>query len=189
MWKHSTFEIDLNQTLINKFRKYSKIGGILFIILGLVGIFFPTIMTLSTLFFVSYLMLFAGISAGALTWATNKNDWAGWLKSLILIGVAFYMIFDPMGGVATLGLLFSIYFFIDAFSGFGIAFSAVGQKHKWAWIFNALTSFILGVLFVINWPFSSMWLVGFFVGISLFFDGIALLVGAFTMNSFEDKED
>ncbi len=177
MWHYKTTEVDINNTLIDKFKKYAKIGGVVFILLGLVGIFFPTYMTFGTLAFVSYLMLFAGISAGALTWTSNRKDWAGWLKSFILITVSLYMFFYPMQGVATLGLLFSFYFFMDAFTGFGLAFSAEGKKHKWVWVFNAVTSLALAIIFIVSWPFSSLWLIGFFVGISLFFDGIALLIG------------
>ena len=189
MWKYTTLEMDMNKALIDKFKKYAKIGGILFILLGIVGVLFPTFMTFGTLAFVSYLMLFAGISAGMLTWASNRNDWTGWLKSFILVVVASYMIFYPLQGVATLGLLFSIYFFMDAFTGFGLAFSAEGQKHKWVWLFNAATSLVLAIIFIIGWPFTSLWLVGFFVGVSLFFDGIALLVGGAALDAVEENEE
>ncbi len=187
MWKYanSTLEMDIDRAIIEKFKKYAKVGGVVFILLGLVGIFFPTYMTFGTLAFVSYLMMFAGISAGVLTWMSNKKDWAGWLKSVILIVVSMYMFFYPMEGVATLGLLFSFYFFMDAFTGFGLAFSAEDKKHKWVWGFNAVTSLILAIIFIVSWPFSSLWLIGFFVGISLFFDGIALLIGSF---SVKDKD-
>jgi len=189
MWKYTTPEIDLNRALVDKFKKYAKIGGVLFILLGVIGVLFPTFMTLGTLVFVSYLMLFAGVSSAALTWSSNRNDWTGWLKSFILIVVPLYMIFYPMQGAATLGLLFSMYFFMDAFSGFGLALSAEGQKHKWIWLFNAATSFVLAVIFIVGWPFSSLWLVGFFVGISLFFDGIALLVGGSVLNDAEENNN
>ena len=187
MWKYTTLEMDMNKALVDKFKKYSKVGGIIFILLGIVGVLFPTFMTFSTLAFVSYLMLFAGISAGMLTWVSNRNDWTGWLKSFILVVVASYMIFYPLQGVATLGLLFSIYFFMDAFTGFGLAFSAQGQKHKWVWLFNAATSLVLAIIFIMDWPFTSLWLVGFFVGISLFFDGIALLVGGSVLDKLDDN--
>ena len=187
MWINSTLKMNIDQEVLDKFKKYAKAGGIVFMLLGLVGIIFPTFMTLGTVAFVSYLMLFAGISSATLTWMSNRGDWAGWLKSLLLIGVALYMMFYPMSGVATLGLLFSFYFFMDAFGGFGLAFSAEGKKHKWVWIFNAVTSFILAVVFLIDWPFTSLWLIGFFVGISLFFDGIALIVGGYAVDDLEKE--
>jgi len=188
MWIHSTtFKLNLDQDVLDAFKKYAKIGGFLFVILGAIGIFFPTFMTLGILIFVSYLMLLAGISSTILTWMSNRGDWAGWLKSLLLIGVALYMLFYPMSGVATLGLLFSFYFFMDAFGSFGLGFSAKDNKHKWIWIFNAITSFVLALIFLINWPFTSLWLVGFFVGISLFFDGISLIVGAYSVDNLEEE--
>ena len=187
MWINSRVKMDINQKVLDKFKKYAKAGGIIFMLLGLLGIIFPTFMTLGTLVFVSYLMLFAGVSSATLTWMSNRHDWAGWLKSLLLIGVALYMIFYPMVGVATLGLLFSFYFFMDAFGSFGLGFSAQDTKHRWVWIFNAVTSFILAVIFLINWPFTSLWLIGFFIGISLFFDGIALIVGSYAVDELEEE--
>jgi uncharacterized membrane protein HdeD (DUF308 family) len=190
MWNHKNILIGVDDKVFDKLKKYSKIGGILFLVLGLIGIIFPSFMTFSTVVFVSYLMLFAGLSSGWMTWISNKEDWAGWLKSFLLVGISLFMLFYPLQGVATLGLLFSIYFFMDAFAGFGLAFSAQGSQHKWLWIFNAAMSLLLAVVFMVGWPFSSIWLVGFFVGVSLFFDGIALLMGSTVLGELEkEKKD
>ncbi|SFV68779.1 hypothetical protein MNB_SV-10-1082 [hydrothermal vent metagenome] len=191
MWNWNSnlsLEMNINKNLVDNFRKYAKISGTLFIILGAVGIIFPTFMSFTTLAFVAYLMLFAGISAGWLTWISNKNDWAGWLKSFVLIVVSLFMIFYPMQGIAALGLLFAIYFFTDAFAGFGLAFSLKPQKIWWMWLVNAVTSLILGFIFLIGWPFSSLFMVGLLVGISLLFDGVALLSGGMFLDTAE-KED
>ena len=192
MWKWNdqlNLEMNINKNLVDNFKKYSKISGITFIILGSVGIIFPTFMSLTTLAFVSYLMLFAGLFAGWLTWTSNKEDWAGWLKSFLLILVAMFMLFYPMQGVATLGLLFAIYFFTDAFAGFGLAFSMKPQKNWILWLLNAITSLALGVIFVVGWPFSSLFMVGLLVGISLLFDGIALLTGGILIDKAEEKDN
>ena len=182
-------EMALNKELVDRFKKYAKISGSIFIVLGAAGIIFPNFMSLTTLVFVSYLMLFAGLSAGWLTWVSNKKDWAGWLKSFLLVLVALLMIFYPMEGVATLGLLFAIYFLADAFAGFGLAFSLKPQKIWWLWLINAITSLVLGVLFIVGWPSSSVFLVGLFVGISLLFDGIALLSGGVFLDEVDKKEN
>ena len=190
MWKWNenlNLEMNINKNLVDSFKKYSKIGGVLFIILGAVGIAFPMVMSLTTLAFVSYLMIIAGLFSGWLTWQSNKEDWAGWLKSFILVLTGLFMLLYPAIGVATLGMLFAIYFFMDAFAGFGLAFSLRPQKIWWLWLFNAITSLILAVLFVVGWPFSSMFLVGLLVGISLFFDGIALLTGGMVIDKMEKE--
>ena len=78
-------------------------------------------------------------------------------------------------GVASLGLLLAFYFFIDAYASF-----AMGQQFKehgvggWGMI-NGILSLVLGILVLTTWPNSSPLLVGIFVGITLFFDGVMLL--------------
>jgi uncharacterized membrane protein HdeD (DUF308 family) len=179
MWNYK-LDIKTSEEFLKKLAKYSTVAGILFIILGLIGIFVPAFMTLTTVFFVSFLLLFAGISLASLTWMSNREDWMGWLKSFILIFVSVYMIFSPMGGVATVGLLLTMYFFMDAFANFGLAMSARNahsSKTWWMWLFNAVASFVLGVIMIMGWPFSSLYLVGIVVGISLFIDGWVLLMG------------
>ena len=191
MWKWNenlNLEMNINKNIVDSFKKYSKIGGVLFILLGVIGIAFPMVMSLTTLAFVSYLMIIAGFFSGWLTWQSNKEDWAGWLKSFVLALTGLFMIIYPTIGVATLGMLFAIYFFMDAFAGFGLAFSLKPQKIWWLWLFNAITSLVLGALFVAGWPLSSMFLVGLLVGISLFFDGIALLTGGMVINKMEKEQ-
>jgi len=98
------------------------------------------------------------------------------------------MIFYPMQGIAALGLLFAIYFFTDAFAGFGLAFSMKPQKMWWLWLVNAVTSLVLGVIFIVGWPFSSLFMVGLLVGISLLFDGVALLSGGIFLDEIDKEE-
>jgi len=180
-------EMNINKNLVDNFKKNATISGILFIIIGAVGVFFPVVMTYSSLIFVAYLMLVAGFFSGWLTWKSSRNDWAGWLKSFMLVIVAVLLLAHPAQGAAALGLLFAFYFFTDAFAGFGLAFSLKPQKIWLFWLFNAITSLVLGVLFLINWPSSSFYLIGLLVGISLLFDGIALLSGAKFIDDVEEK--
>jgi len=176
MWNYP-----IEESLFGKIGKHAKIAGVIFIILGVIGLSFPIFMTLATVVLLSWILLLAGIMAGYFTYLTDRSDWLGWLKSLILVGVALFMLFYPMSGVGTVGLLLTIYFFMDAFAGFAMTSNMHPNKGWWVWLVNALLSFGLGVLFIVGWPFSSLYLVGIFVGISLFFDGIALF---FTGNLF-----
>jgi len=184
MWN---VQIEGEKEVFEKLKKHAKVAGIIFILLGLVGIFFPVFMTMATVVFVSWLMLFAGISSGYFTYMSNRTDLWGWIKSLILILISLYMLFVPMGGVATLGIVLAIYFFTDAFAGFGLLASLYPQKGWWIWGFNAVLSLVIGFIFLMNWPFSSLYLVGLLVGFSLFFDGLALLMGVSIMKNMENS--
>jgi uncharacterized membrane protein HdeD (DUF308 family) len=193
MWKwHKSLnlETNINKNLVDNFKKHAKMSGTIFIVLGAVGIIFPGLMSLTTVLFVGYLMLFAGVSAGIMTYKSNREDWMGWLKSFILVLSSLFILFYPVQGAAALGLVFAIYFFTDAFASFSLAFSLKPQKVWLVWLFNAIASLALGVLFVIGWPMSSLLLIGILVGISLLFDGIALIFGgAFVEDIPEDKDN
>jgi len=173
MWK-----VPKEILMLEKFGKYAKVAGVLFMILGIVGILFPMATSLVTVVFVASLLFFGGVIAGYFTYMTDKTDVLGWLKSFLLIGVSFYMIYYPIGGVATLGLLLSIYFFMDAFTSFSMGMSGNVDKGRWYWIFNAAVSLFIAVYLVFNMPVGTMFMIGVLVGFSLFFDGLALFMGA-----------
>jgi len=166
----------INEDLFEKFSKYSKIAGVIFVLLGAVGIIYPVFMTLATITFVSWLMIFGGFTAGYFTFISDKSHYLGWLKSFILVGIGLMMLYYPLTGIGTVGLLLSIYFFMDAFAGFSLALSMRPTKGWIWWMVNAFFSVLLGILFVIGWPFTSTYLIGLFVGFSLFFDGFSLLI-------------
>ncbi len=166
-----------NKDVTDKFAKTSKLYGILFVILGALGIIFPQVMSLSSAVFVGWLLLFSGIFTAIQTWQVNKKDWLGWLKALMFIIVAILIILNPITGVIALGIIFTAYFFVDSVLNFSLAFTL---KPNSGWIMvliNALLSFALGVYSFIALanPIKTLWLVGIVVGISLFFDGLTLL--------------
>jgi len=166
-----------NSELLEKFSKYSKIYGVIFIILGLVGIFFPGLMSITTAIFFGWLLLFSGFLVGVQTWQINRKDWIGWLKFLLFTVTGAMIIVNPLPGVIALGILFAAYFFIDAATNFVLAFKLKPQAYWWVALLNAVLSLALGIFFfeAIGNPLKTLWLVGLLVGISLFFDGVMLL--------------
>ncbi len=171
---------------LQKFAKNSKIAGIIFILLGLVGIVFPTFMSLTSAIFFGWILLFSGFMAGYFTYNTNKSDWLGWLKAFILVAFGALTIVNPLPGVAALGLLFAMYFMMDAFASFALAFSSKGMQGWWIILLNGIISAVLSILFILDWPFGSLFYVGLFVGISLFFDGVMLLTMSSAIKKMEE---
>ncbi len=160
---------------LEKFRKTSKVTGVIFIILGIIGIIYPVFMSVTTAYFLAWLLLFSGVTIAIHTWQNNKKDWLGWLKAFIFILTSILIVIDPLAGVGAAGLIIAIYLFMDAFASFALAAQNKGQKYWWLIIINGIISIILGSLFIIGWPITSMVLVGLYVGISLIFDGAVLL--------------
>jgi len=173
----------LEKDLLKKFSKYSKIAGTIFIILGLSGIIFPVLMSLATAIFFGWLLIFSSLLTAYHTYNTNKKDWLGWLKAFIFLITGLLLAINPVPGVAALGIILAIYFLFDAFASVALAFEIKPQKGWWLVLINGILSLILAVIILVGWPFSSLFLVGLLVGISLFFDGIVLL----TLGSYADK--
>ncbi len=163
--------------MLQKFNKHSKIYGITFLILGLLGIFFPILMSISSAIFFGWLLLFSGFLVATHTWQINKRDWLGWLKTILFSVTGAMIIINPLPGIIALGIIFAIYFIVDAFSNITLAFKIRPAKNWWIALLNGILSSGLAIIFLsaIKYPLQTIWLVGIMVGISLFFDGVMLL--------------
>jgi uncharacterized membrane protein HdeD (DUF308 family) len=170
------------------FSKHAKIAGIVLMLLGTAGIIFPQVMSVVVVILVAWLLLIAGLVSGLFTLLLDSRSWLGWLKSAILVFVGAFLIFYPLPGVATLGLIFAIYFFVDGFSGLSLALYLRPNRGWWIWLANGSLSIGLGILFLWQWPFSAAWLVGLFIGISLLFDGLSFFLMGRVLNEVEHQK-
>lgn len=160
----------------NNFGPYTLVTGILLLILGSVGIFLPALMSLEIVLFIAALLIVGGIFWAIHTFKNNPKSFIDWLKPVLLLISGGLMLFYPTPGIAAVGLLLAIYLLLDAFGSFALA-HAIHPIQGWGWMtFNGIASLILALLFLIGWPATSLWLVGLYVGISLFFDGWALII-------------
>lgn len=112
---------------------------------------------------------------------TSDNSLADWFKPLLLIVFGILLLAFPVPGIASLALFLSAYLLMDAYGSFSLAHTLYPAK-GWGWVlFNSLTSLALALLFIIGWPANSIMLLGIFIGVSLLFDGWALIAVALAM--------
>jgi len=170
---------DLNQSpnMGKRFRNTALFAGILLLGLGVLGMAAPQFMSVVTASFFGWLL----VTAGALMLYVTYQGFGGegalrWLKPFILIVVGFLVAFHPVAGAAGLGLALGVYLMFDGFSSISTAFT-LRPMHGWMWTgLNGVLSFVLSFFILVGWPVTSLWIVGLYVGISLFFDGLALLM-------------
>ena len=157
-------------------RKTLIVTSIVLILIGIVGIALPQFLSTAIALFIGWLLLFAGGIALFVTWHGFRDRWVAWLKPFVLFAVGLLILLNPLAGTAALGLVLAIYFLFDGFAGVGSAWEMRPQS-GWGWLmFNGVTSLLLALIFILGWPFSSAWLIGLFIGISLFIDGVSLLM-------------
>ncbi|NDU85551.1 MAG: hypothetical protein G3H99_02945 [Ferrovum sp.] len=166
---------------LEKFGPHTLLIGILLIVLGIAGILLPTVMSLSTVMIIAWLVL-----AGAGLWAIHTYKYSpknvmDWIKPVLLFIFGGLMLIFPAIGVEAVGLLLAFYLLLDAMGSFTMAQSIYPVK-GWGWMtFNGVSATLLALLFLIGWPATSLWLVGLYVGISLLFDGFSLVAIGFTL--------
>jgi len=155
---------------------HTKRLAIAFILLGLVGIFFPVLLGMTTAVFTGWVAFFLGLSAAYYTYKVDRSSVFGWIKSLLLIIAGLLMVFNPWAGAVALALLLAAYLFVDAAINFSLAFTLKPAIHKIWPVLNGIVSTILGVLLIMFAPdpLKESWILGIYVGISLLFDGLML---------------
>ncbi len=165
----------IEEIWLDRFSKNSKKAAIIMMLLGAAGILLPQFFTLALSYFIGWLLLFAALTQAYTIYHYKQNTVMTWLRPAANLLISLVFLLNPNIAIATLGLLLAFYFFMDAFASLflGQLFRVHGSR-VWG-IVNAILSFFLGVIILVNWPVSSALLVGIFIGITLFFDGLMLL--------------
>lgn len=162
------------------------VGGIIGAI-GLVGILAPHIMAVTMTVFLGLIMVTGGVFFGYYSYHYHTRSFVGWLKPIILVTVGVMMLMNPGAGIAALTLLVTMYLFIDAYAGFGLAY-ARHPDSGWGWfLLNGIFSLFLAVLMLIGWPATSPLFLGLYISVSLLFDGISLFMFGVKLRADEDK--
>ena len=153
-------------------------------LLGVVCILGDVTATFATVLFFGWMLLFSGVVA--LIHAFRTRTWSGFflhLLSALLRGFTGYVLVRyPGAGAVSLTLVLAVFFVV------GGMFRAVGagmmQFPRWGWsVFSGLVSLGLGIMLLVQLPVSSVWFIGFAIGVDLIFDGASLIAFATSVHS------
>ena len=100
--------------------------------------------------------------------------WLQFLSGVLATAVGVMMIARPLIGLAAVSLLIIGYFFA---SGLFHAITAVADRYRgWGWDFAyGIAAIALGIIGVVQWPLTLVWLVGTLVGLEILFRGLTLM--------------
>jgi len=166
--------------------KNTKAVGIIMVIIGVLGILVPNFVGIAFNTFVGGIFLLASTALAFNAWHTKKQNMSLWFKPFVLAALALIIFIHPAIILGVLGLLIAIYFLISGFTSMVLSLELQSSAKVFS-LFNGLISFVLGVIVLINWPFSSAWVIGLLIGISFLFDGIALLSISNQLNKNSEK--
>jgi uncharacterized membrane protein HdeD (DUF308 family) len=159
--------------------------GIILTLLGIAAVVRAVTATVASMVFFGWLLLFSGIIEFVHAFMVGK--WAGFFLH-ILVALLFgitgaLMVFRPVISAEAVTFVMSVFFLVAGL--YQLFASMWTHLPGWGWqAANGALSAIMGVLLLMQWPASGLWVVGLFVGIDLIFYGwawIALAIGLHKM--------
>lgn len=147
--------------------------GIVFIILGSIGLGMLVNITVFSMYFMAVLLFVAGFAQIADSF--KCRHWHGllWhlLIALLYIVAAAFMSFDPLlASTLITAMLAWAFILIGIFRT--ILWFRLNQAPGSGWlILSALASIALGVILLVKWPMSGMWFIGMIIAIELIVAG------------------
>ncbi|UBF23672.1 HdeD family acid-resistance protein [Kovacikia minuta CCNUW1] len=152
------------------------IGAVL-ILLGIAAIAFPVFSTYAAEIWISWIILFAGISKIVYAFQTRNEDGFIWklLLGILYTATGFFLLFYPLEGILTLTLALGIFLLVEGVFEIILAWQTRPQRGWGISLANGITTLLLGGLIWFEWPINGPFAIGLLVGISLIFTGFARL--------------
>jgi len=147
--------------------------GIIFVVLGLIGLGMTFAVTMASVLMYGILML---LGAGAqFVNAAKGRGWKGVifhvLIALLYLVAGVAVIINPVGASIILTLLLAGALIVVGFVRIVMGFQLRGFRN-WFWpIVGGVVSIILGGIIFANWPISGLWVIGLFVSVELIVNG------------------
>lgn len=159
-------------------------AGILLTLFGAFCIVANITATFATVLAFGWLLLVGGVVS--LVQAFRVREWKGFflfLLNALLRGFTGYLLIRyPAAGAVTLTLVLASFFIVGGL--FRAISSAVLELPRWGWsLFSGLVSVALGIMLLVQMPVSSVWFIGFALGVDMIFDGSSLIALAAAIHS------
>ena len=147
--------------------------GILFLILGCIGLGMVVGLTLVSMIFFSALLIIAGITH--IVDVFKHRDWKGiiWqaLIAALYIVAGCVVFYDPFLASTLITAILASLLIVIGITRIIMAF-ALKDSTGWIWLLLAgITAVILGILILIQWPISGLWVIGLFIAIEMIVTG------------------
>jgi len=151
--------------------------GILFLVLGIIGLGMTFTLTMASILFFGILILIGGVVQ-----IIESFKCRGW-KSIvyhILIGILYllagiFMVTNPAAASAVLTLMLAFALIAVGLVRIVVAFQLRGMKN-WGWPFiGGILTVLLGLMIAVKWPVSGLFVIGLLVAIEMIIHGWSYL--------------
>lgn len=152
-------------------------GAVLSLIVGFLALSSPILFSFLIVRMLGVFALVSGVIS--LLIAIFGKDvaprWFNALFALVRIVAGLALLYCIPSGLRVLTLVFAVFLMVDGACVIVGAFKIRAQKGWILLLLNGVITLVLGLMVYAHWPTRSVWILGFFFGISLLFHGFALL--------------
>jgi uncharacterized membrane protein HdeD (DUF308 family) len=156
----------------------SMVWAILLTIIGFLALVLPVVSSIGIVMIIAWVVIFSSVFQ--FVYAFHSSGIGSILWKLLVAVVYFiagvYLVTHPVLGVASLTLVLAAFFVAEAVMDFiGYFHGRAAGASGWILVDGVIT-LVLGVLIWMQWPSSSLWVIGTLVGISLIMTGTTRLM-------------
>lgn len=147
--------------------------GTLLMVMGCIGLGMEIGLTLVSMYFFAALLIISGISHFIDSFKFTKWNVALWqiLISILYLVGAGIVFYDPFLASAVITAFLAWVLIIIGVSRM-IMVMSLKDSQGWGWLlFAGITAVILGVLILMQWPVSGLWVIGMFIAIDMIVSG------------------
>jgi len=159
------------------------VWGLLLVILGIVALTYTTITTLLSVIVLGFIIFASGIVVimDSFTFWRGKSRafFLHFLMGVLYVLVGLFLMATPVWASMSLTLLLGVFYVVVGCSRLFTTFSKRTLYRGWGF-FNGFVALLLGILILMQWPASGLFMIGIFIGIDLIFLGVAYLATAMT---------
>lgn len=151
------------------------------IVLGVLAIVLPSIASAFFTLTIGWLTLVSGIVmvVQSLQSKPVRGFWLSLVVGIFYAIAGVYILLNVKAAVVALTFAFGLLFVVEGIFTIIMAFTnRAGHRMSWLVALNGIITLILGIMVLNQFPFSALWLIGLYVGISLLMSGISLLAAA-----------
>jgi len=160
--------------------KSSILLAVVLIVFGMLAIASPMYASVGVVRVLAWLLLFDGVVQLVYAFRSQGVGNIIWkiVVSVLYIAAGLYLLTHPLLAVAGLTLMLGIFFLFEGISDvFAYLFGPKTGGSKWL-LLHAVVTMLLGVVIWSRWPYSSFWVIGTLVGISMVVTGVTRLMMA-----------
>ncbi len=155
--------------------------AVLLVIAGFLAIIVPLVAGLTITLMIGWLLAIVGVFHFLFAWKHHSTSNSLWelLLGLIYLIAGVYLILHPVAGLTSLTLLLASYLLFKGVLEI-VQYFRLQPRHGSMWLLvDGGINLLLAIAIWSSWPFSSVWVIGTLIGVSILFTGFSRLMLTF----------